>query len=476
MATTTKTTTIVIIVVVVISLISCRCGSSSSSVVVISSPLNDVSLIADDESDNRFLDRLSRKERQHVEQEFLNILGLEHTPNPPRREVDHEAAPLYMMALYKNVQRRIEDETESSSKSGIARNNARKSVRNIDDTSSNSSMTEAAATSGMIEGQLNSADTIISFSNQAQHTHGGRLPYNYSSRPNWAVECYFDMSQVSVRTHVLTSAILRIYRSPTSMATTTVEKFKIEVRLIIKEPRTNYDDRSRARSLTFPLSKSGWMNVNVTHLTKDWMRNPSENRGLVLRVYDYKGQIIAPSSVGIAGDEADSDRQMFLVGFFKTNPYYHQTTTTRTRSRRSTDNNNNNNKNHRSKQNKADVFNDEPDHHHIWYQNKNDRKCQKRSLYVSFKDLNWQDWIIAPEGYAAYYCDGVCSFPLHAHMNATNHAIVQTLAYLMNPAFVPKPCCAPTKLSPLSVLYFDDNSNVILKKYRNMVVRACGCH
>ena len=118
-----------------------------------------------------------------------------------------------------------------------------------------------------------------------------------------------------------------------------------------------------------------------------------------------------------------------------------------------------------------------------------------------------QDWIIAPEGYAANYCDGECSFPLNAHMNATNHAIVQTLVrpiltytgfyipsshihlqeealiiscvfqvHLMNPENVPKPCCAPTKLHAISVLYFDDNSNVILKKYKNMVVRACGCH
>lgn len=46
----------------------------------------------------------------------------------------------------------------------------------------------------------------------------------------------------------------------------------------------------------------------------------------------------------------------------------------------------------------------------------------------------------------------------------------------MNPENVPKPCCAPTKLHAISVLYFDDNSNVILKKYKNMVVRACGCH
>uniref|UniRef100_A0A3B4AXH3 TGF-beta family profile domain-containing protein n=1 Tax=Periophthalmus magnuspinnatus TaxID=409849 RepID=A0A3B4AXH3_9GOBI len=102
--------------------------------------------------------------------------------------------------------------------------------------------------------------------------------------------------------------------------------------------------------------------------------------------------------------------------------------------------------------------------------------CQKHELYVSFRDLGWQDWIIAPEGYAAYYCDGECAFPLNSYMNATNHAIVQTLVHFINPGTVPKPCCAPTQLHGISVLYFDDSSNVILKKYRNMVVRACGCH
>lgn len=41
-----------------------------------------------------------------------------------------------------------------------------------------------------------------------------------------------------------------------------------------------------------------------------------------------------------------------------------------------------------------------------------------------------QDWIIAPDGYAAYYCEGECAFPLNSYMNATNHAIVQTLVSL----------------------------------------------
>ena len=87
-----------------------------------------------------------------------------------------------------------------------------------------------------------------------------------------------------------------------------------------------------------------------------------------------------------------------------------------------------------------------------------------------------QDWIIAPDGYTAFYCNGECSFPLGAHMNATNHAIVQTLVHLLDPRLVPKPCCTPSALSPISVLYFDHNSNVVLKRYRDMIVKSCGCH
>ena len=88
----------------------------------------------------------------------------------------------------------------------------------------------------------------------------------------------------------------------------------------------------------------------------------------------------------------------------------------------------------------------------------------------------FQNWIIAPDGFHAFYCDGECQFPLAAHMNATNHAIVQTLVHLINPKQAPSPGCAPTKLGAQSVLYFDDNLNVVLKKFPMMIVKSCGCH
>lgn len=38
-----------------------------------------------------------------------------------------------------------------------------------------------------------------------------------------------------------------------------------------------------------------------------------------------------------------------------------------------------------------------------------------------------QDWVIAPQGYSAYYCEGECIYPLNSCLNSTNHATMQAL-------------------------------------------------
>ncbi|XP_039594826.1 protein DVR-1 [Polypterus senegalus] len=101
--------------------------------------------------------------------------------------------------------------------------------------------------------------------------------------------------------------------------------------------------------------------------------------------------------------------------------------------------------------------------------------CKPRRLYVDFKDVGWQDWIIAPQGYMANYCQGECPFPLSESLNGTNHAILQTLVHSFDPKGTPQPCCVPIKLSPISMLYYDNNDNVVLRHYEDMVVDECGC-
>ncbi|XP_043088182.1 protein DVR-1 [Puntigrus tetrazona] len=101
--------------------------------------------------------------------------------------------------------------------------------------------------------------------------------------------------------------------------------------------------------------------------------------------------------------------------------------------------------------------------------------CKPRRLYIDFKDVGWQDWIIAPQGYLANYCHGECPFPLSESLNGTNHAILQTLVHSFDPKGTPQPCCVPIKLSPISMLYYDNNDNVVLRHYEDMVVDECGC-
>ncbi|XP_047217319.1 growth/differentiation factor 6-A [Girardinichthys multiradiatus] len=102
-------------------------------------------------------------------------------------------------------------------------------------------------------------------------------------------------------------------------------------------------------------------------------------------------------------------------------------------------------------------------------------RCSKKALHVNFKELGWDDWIIAPLDYEAYHCEGVCDFPLRSHLEPTNHAIIQTLMNSMDPNSTPPSCCVPTKLSPISILFTDSGNNVVYKQYEEMVVEQCGC-
>ncbi|KAJ8286235.1 hypothetical protein GJAV_G00036110 [Gymnothorax javanicus] len=102
--------------------------------------------------------------------------------------------------------------------------------------------------------------------------------------------------------------------------------------------------------------------------------------------------------------------------------------------------------------------------------------CKKTSLYVEFKDIGWDSWILAPTGYEAFECTGVCNFPLTKHVTPTKHAIIQTLVSMKSPHRVSQACCVPTKLEPISLLYMDETGVVTYKfKYDGMVVAECGC-
>ncbi|XP_019964003.1 inhibin subunit beta Aa [Paralichthys olivaceus] len=107
------------------------------------------------------------------------------------------------------------------------------------------------------------------------------------------------------------------------------------------------------------------------------------------------------------------------------------------------------------------------------------RVCCKRQFYVNFKDIGWNDWIIAPPGYHANYCEGEC--PSHvasitgstlsfhstviSHYRMRGHSPFQNL----------RSCCVPTRLRAMSMLYYNEEQKIIKKDIQNMIVEECGC-
>ncbi|XP_030046446.1 bone morphogenetic protein 3 isoform X1 [Microcaecilia unicolor] len=108
-----------------------------------------------------------------------------------------------------------------------------------------------------------------------------------------------------------------------------------------------------------------------------------------------------------------------------------------------------------------------------WNEPKN---CARRNLKVDFADIGWSDWIIAPKSFDSYYCLGACQFPMPKSLKPSNHATIQSIVRAVGVVpGIPEPCCVPEKMSSLSILFFDENKNVVLKVYPNMTVESCAC-
>ncbi|XP_050314502.1 growth/differentiation factor 8 [Anthonomus grandis grandis] len=106
-------------------------------------------------------------------------------------------------------------------------------------------------------------------------------------------------------------------------------------------------------------------------------------------------------------------------------------------------------------------------------------ECCRESLYVSFAEIGWSNWIIKPEGYNAYFCRGSCTTPTAVMNSASHHnSILQKVMGKNNqrgsrPELTP--CCAATQYQPLQLVYMDGNKTLTTKLLSNMIVETCGC-
>lgn len=70
----------------------------------------------------------------------------------------------------------------------------------------------------------------------------------------------------------------------------------------------------------------------------------------------------------------------------------------------------------------------------------------------------------------------ILSVPLLQALKPSNHATIQSIVRAVGVVpGIPEPCCVPEKMSSLSILFFDEDKNVVLKVYPNMTVDSCAC-
>ncbi|KAL1776286.1 bone morphogenetic protein 8B [Sigmodon hispidus] len=196
-----------------------------------------------------------------------------------------------------------------------------------------------------------------------------------------------------------------------------------------------------------------------------WHLLKSRSQHLWVDISGHQGHSMDPVLAGLLGQQAPRSRQPFVVGFFKASPRPVQPPRAVRRLK----------KRQLSKTMQMQHSTEHPEILDDDHSARGRDVCRRHELYVSFRDLGWQDLVIAPQGYSAYYCAGECIYPLNFCMNTTNHATIQALIHIIKPDVIPKICCVPTQLSAISVLYYDRSNNVILRRERNMVVQACGC-
>ncbi|KAI1300190.1 Bone morphogenetic protein 7 [Halotydeus destructor] len=360
---------------------------------------------------------LPKEDREEMQHEILGVLGLDHRPHPKVHVLDNESGKV------KNLKGPVVVEGETLTSSSLT--------------------------------TINDADKIVTYSARRHHYRHERDKY-YS----------FEVPPMAEGDKLMESNF-KMYRDPGFDIYPTNWTYKIDVYMVtaMEDNEISYE-KMDSKKVRF--GQSGWITFNATAAFHVWTTQPEKNLGLYIRIRSKESKRdLNARDVGITTVKGPKVHHPFLIGYFNSKSI------SRIRKKRSSPVP----KAPKSKRQDKSPFSyeaatsryAEPNHY------AEGRSCQKKALYVSFRDLGWQEWIIAPDGYGAYYCHGECTFPLQQQMNATNHAIVQTLVHMMN-TDVPKPCCAPTKLSAIMVLYFDDNANVILKKYKNMVVKSCGCH
>ncbi|KAG8035702.1 hypothetical protein G9C98_001130 [Cotesia typhae] len=194
-----------------------------------------------------------------------------------------------------------------------------------------------------------------------------------------------------------------------------------------------------------PGEESGfWVTIELARMVTEWFRHPRNNLGVILKLNDDQ-----EAASNVTGSETRPDS----VWNVETNPEaefapYLEIQMQEPESKRGS----------RVKRN-VGLNCDEASQ---------ETRCCRYKLTVDFEKFGW-DWIIAPKKYDANYCSGDCPM---AFLPAYPNTHIVSLA---EPPNNTGPCCAPRRLSEITMLYFDNEYQIVFSRLPGMVVERCGC-
>nr|AJF36067.1 myostatin [Gymnocypris przewalskii]AJG37827.1 myostatin 1a [Gymnocypris przewalskii] len=236
--------------------------------------------------------------------------------------------------------------------------------------------------------------------------------------------CFFSFSP-KIQANRIVKAQLWVHLRPAEGATTVFLQIS---RLM---PLTDGGRHIRIRSLKIDVNAgvTSWQSIDVKQVLAVWLRQPETNWGIEINAYDAKGNDLAVTSA----EPGEDGLLPFMEVKISEGPK---------RIRRD-----------------SGLDCDE---------NSSESRCCRYPLTVDFEDFGW-DWIIAPKRYKANYCSGECDY-MHLQKYPHTHLVNKA-----NPRGTAGPCCTPTKMSPINMLYFNGKEQIIYGKIPSMVVDRCGC-
>uniref|UniRef100_A0A3Q2ZZE3 Growth/differentiation factor 8 n=1 Tax=Kryptolebias marmoratus TaxID=37003 RepID=A0A3Q2ZZE3_KRYMA len=250
---------------------------------------------------------------------------------------------------------------------------------------------------------------------------------NPPSRDELSSCCLFSLSPKIQPKNIL-SAQLWVHLRPASTVTTVFLQIS---RLKPGREGNHTRVRVRVRSLKIDTEtgSSSWQSVDIKSLLQAWLRQPETNYGLEINALSPKGEDLAVTSAEPGEEGLQPFIEVKILDSSK-------------RTRRD-----------------SGLNCDEES---------SETRCCRYPLTVDFEEFGW-DWIIAPKRYRANYCSGECEslyLQQYPHAHLVNKA---------NPRGTTGPCCTPTKMSPINMLYFNRKEQIIYGKIPSMVVDHCGC-